>query len=64
MDQAVRAVAVGEAHMVAHSQVVDTRRHGALGELVQPTRPDAEILLAQDDPHLQTGAGRGPHRVT
>jgi hypothetical protein len=50
--------------MVAYRQVVDTRRHGALGELVQPARPDAEILLAQDDPRLHTGADRGPHRLT
>ena len=64
LDQAIRAVAVGEADVVAHRQVIDTRRHGALGEFVQAARPGAEILLAQDDPHLDGGARGGPHRVT
>jgi hypothetical protein len=35
LDQAIRAMAVGEPDMVAHRQVIDTRRHGALGELAQ-----------------------------
>ena len=64
LDQAIRAMAVGEADVIAHRQVVDTRRQRALGELVQAARPGAEILLAHDDPHLDRGAGSGPHRLT
>ena len=52
LDQAVGAVAVGEADVVADGEVIHTRRHRALGELVQPARPGAQILLAQDDPDL------------
>ena len=64
LNQSIRAVTVREADVVAHRQVIDTRRYGALGEFVQGARPGAEILLAQDEPHLDEGARGGPHRVT
>ena len=56
LDQPIRAMAVGEADVVAHRQVIDTRRDRALGEFVQAARPGAEIVLAQDEPHLDGGA--------
>lgn len=52
LDQAISPVAVGEADVVADRYVIHTGRDRALGELLQPARPDAQILLAQDDPDL------------
>ena len=59
LDQPIRAMAVGEADVVAYGQVIETARHRALGEFMQAARPGAEIVLAQDDPHLDGRARRG-----
>ena len=60
LDQPVRAVAVGEADMVAHGEVIDARRDRPLRELGQPARPGDQVLLAKDDPHPDGVAGHGP----
>jgi len=70
LDQPISTVAVGEADVVADREVIHAGRDGTPGELVQPARPGAQVLLAQNDPDLdrvrhgdRLGLGRrGPVR--
>ena len=63
LDQAIGAVAIGEADVVADGQVIDAGCYGVLGELVQAAGPRAEVVLAQDDPDPDGVDSHGPVRA-
>jgi hypothetical protein len=64
LDQAVGAVTVGEADVIADGQVVDAGVDSMRGELPEPTGPGTEVLLAEHDADPDgVGGDPGHHRA-
>jgi hypothetical protein len=53
LDQAVDAMASGEAHVVAHRHVIDARLGDGGCELRQPVAPVAKVVLSDNESDLE-----------
>jgi hypothetical protein len=56
LDKSVGAVAAGEAHVVAHRQMVQSGVDRQTGQAIKAPLPIEQVALAQDEPHRTTSS--------